>query len=85
MFNMNLWKGFKIAGNLNGNSAPPYNITTGHDDNNDTVSNARPPSGVGRNAARAADRWDLGARLSYTFGFGQRPGAGRGRTAVDHD
>ncbi len=74
MFNMNLWKGFKIAANLNGNSAPPYNITTGHDDNNDTVSNDR-PTGVGRNAARAASRWDLGARLSYSFGFGQRPGA----------
>ena len=74
MFNMNLWKGFKIATTFNGNSAPPYNITTGHDDNNDTVSNDR-PAGVGRNAARASDRWDVGARLSYTFGFGQRPGA----------
>ncbi len=74
MFNMNLWKGFKIATNFNGNSAPPYNITTGHDDNNDTVSNDR-PAGVGRNAARAGDRWDVGARLSYTFGFGQRAGA----------
>ena len=42
MFNMNLWKGFKLATNFNGNSAPPYNITTGHDDNNDTVSNDRP-------------------------------------------
>jgi Carboxypeptidase regulatory-like domain len=74
MFNMNLWKGFKVATNFNGSSAPPYNITTGRDDNNDTVSNDR-PAGVGRNAARASDRWDLGARLSYTFGFGQRPGA----------
>jgi hypothetical protein len=74
MFNMNLWKGFRIAANLNGNTAPPYNITTGYDDNNDTVSNDR-PVGVGRNAARAANRWDLGARLSYTFGFGQRVGA----------
>jgi hypothetical protein len=74
MFNMILWKGFRFATNFNGNSAPPYNVTTGHDDNNDTVSNDR-PAGVGRNAARASDRWDLGARLSYTFGFGQRAGA----------
>ena len=74
MFNMNLWRGFKIATTFNGNSAPPYNITTGHDDNNDTVSNDR-PAGLGRNAARADARWDIGARLSYTFGFGQRPGA----------
>jgi hypothetical protein len=74
MFNMNLWRGFKIATTFNGNSAPPYNITTGNDDNNDTVSNDR-PTGLGRNAARADARWDIGARLSYTFGFGQRPGA----------
>jgi hypothetical protein len=74
MFNMNLWKGFRIAATLNGNTAPPYNITTGYDDNGDTVSNDR-PAGVGRNAARAASRWDLGARLGYAFGFGRRPGA----------
>ncbi len=74
MFNMNLWQGFKLATSFSGNSAPPYNITTGRDDNNDTVSNDR-PAGVGRNAARADNRWDLGARLSYTFGFGRRPGA----------
>ncbi len=66
MFNMNLWGGFKIATSFNGNSAPPYNITTGFDNNNDTVSNDR-PAGVGRNSARAASRWDVGARLSYTL------------------
>ena len=49
MFNMNLWQGFKLATSFSGNSAPPYNITTGRDDNNDTVSNDR-PTGVGRNA-----------------------------------
>jgi hypothetical protein len=74
MFNMDLWGGFKIATSFNGSSAPPYNITTGFDNNSDTVSNDR-PTGVGRNSARAASRWDVGARLSYTFGFGQRQGA----------
>ena len=74
MFNMDLWKGFKLATNFNANSASPYTITTGRDDNGDTVSNDR-PAGVGRNSARGAGRWDLGARLSYTFGFGTRPGA----------
>jgi len=74
MFNMNLWGNFKLATIFNGNSAQPYNITTGLDDNNDTVSNDR-PAGVGRNSARASGRWDMGARLSYTFGFGRRPGA----------
>ncbi|HET7217304.1 MAG TPA: carboxypeptidase regulatory-like domain-containing protein, partial [Vicinamibacterales bacterium] len=77
MFNMNLWKGFKLATSFNANSATPYTITTGHDDNGDTVSNDR-PAGIGRNTARAADRWDVGARLSYTFGFGQRAGADGG-------
>jgi hypothetical protein len=73
MFNMNLWKGFKLSTSFYANSAPPYTITTGRDDNGDTVSNDR-PAGVGRNSARASDRWDLGARLSYTFGFGSRQG-----------
>jgi hypothetical protein len=73
MFNMDLWKGFKLATNFNANSAAPYTITTGRDDNGDTVSNDR-PAGVGRNSARGSGRWDIGARLSYTFGFGARPG-----------
>jgi hypothetical protein len=74
MFNMNLWSGFKIATSVNASSGQPYNITTGRDDNNDTISNDR-PSGVRRNAGRTAGRWDAGARLSWTFGFGQRKNA----------
>src|SRR4030095_9683055 len=74
MRNTDLWHGFKLASNFNAASASPYTITTGHDDNNDTVSNDR-PLGVGRNSARAAGRFALGARLSYAFGFGRRPGA----------
>jgi hypothetical protein len=74
MFNMNLWKGFKIVTNVNANSGQPYTITTGRDDNGDTVINDR-PAGVARNSARAASRWDAGARLSWSFGFGQRKGA----------
>jgi hypothetical protein len=49
----------------------PYNVTTGRDDNGDTVFNDR-PEGVGRNSARAKGTWDVGARLSYAFGFGRR-------------
>ena len=74
MFNMNLWKGFKIATSFNGSTGTPYNITTGLDDNGDTVSNDR-PAGVERNSARTASRWDANARLSWAFGFGQRKGA----------
>ncbi len=53
-------------------SATPYNITTGFDDNGDTISNDR-PRGVGRNSARGVGRWDLGSRLSWGFGFGKLP------------
>ena len=77
MMNMDLWKGFKIATNFSANTAPPYNITTGYDDNRDTVSSDR-PAGVGRNSARGAGRWDAGGRLSWTFGFGERKTGGPG-------
>jgi hypothetical protein len=74
MFNMNLGKGFKIATSFNSSTGTPYNITTGLDDNGDTVSNDR-PAGVTRNSARTESRWDANARLSWSFGFGQRKGA----------
>ena len=73
MFNMNLWKGFKLATNFNGNSAPPYNITTGRDDNNDTVSNDR-PAGVGRNARAGVG--PLGSRRATELHVRLRPAAG---------
>jgi hypothetical protein len=74
MFNMNLWKGFKIATSFNSSTGTPYNITTGLDDNGDTVSNDR-PAGVTRNTARTESRWGANARLSWSFGFGQRKAA----------
>ncbi|HXW06614.1 MAG TPA: TonB-dependent receptor [Vicinamibacterales bacterium] len=74
MLNMDLWRGFKVATNFFASSGTPYTITTGHDDNGDTVSNDR-PAGVGRNAARTTARAELGMRLSWAFGFGRRPGA----------
>ncbi|HKY06583.1 MAG TPA: hypothetical protein VJQ56_16930, partial [Blastocatellia bacterium] len=53
----------------------PYNITTGFDDNNDTVSNDR-PAGVTRNSARGASVYDLNARLSWGWGFGEQQDRG---------
>jgi hypothetical protein len=82
LFNMNLWKGFKIATSFNSSTGTPYNITTGLDDNGDTVSNDR-PEGVTRNSARTESRWDANARLSWSFGFGQRKGAD-GAAATPH-
>jgi hypothetical protein len=74
MMNMDLWTGFKVSTNFFVSSGTPYNITTGYDDNGDTVSNDR-PAGVTRNSARTAGRADMGLRLSWAFGFGRRKGA----------
>ena len=52
-------------------SAPPYNITTGFDNNGNTIFNDR-PAGVGRNSARGDGLADLGLRLSYRLGFGPK-------------
>ena len=71
MFNMDLWKGLKLASSLSASSGLPYNVTTGFDDNDDTVSNDR-PAGVSRNSARGGARWEVGGRVSWGFGFGRR-------------
>jgi Carboxypeptidase regulatory-like domain len=68
-FSRQLPKGISLGLNFSMNSALPYNITTGFDNNGDTVSNDR-PAGLRRNSARGASRWDLGARLSWGFNFG---------------
>lgn len=75
LLTMRLWSGFALSTNLSGSSGLPYNITTGFDDNGDTVSNDR-PAGVGRNGARGGGRWDVGGRLSWAFGFGARDTGG---------
>jgi hypothetical protein len=69
MINRKLFKGLSVGATFNANSALPYNITTGFDDNGDTVSNDR-PAGVGRNSARGKARWDVNARAGWSFGFG---------------
>ena len=66
----NLPDGLSIGSFFHANSAPPYTITTGFDDNRDFVFNDR-PVGVSRNSVRAAGQWELGTRLSWNFGFGK--------------
>ncbi|HVZ23286.1 MAG TPA: carboxypeptidase regulatory-like domain-containing protein [Vicinamibacterales bacterium] len=56
-------------------SANPYTITTGIDNNRDGVINDR-PEGVGRNTARGAGSWDVSTRVSRSFGFGGSRGDG---------
>jgi hypothetical protein len=71
MGNASLPLGFRLSAAFRIRSALPYNITTGFDDNHDTVSNDR-PAGVGRNSARGAADWDLTTRLAWGFGFGTK-------------
>ena len=76
VMNTNLVTNLRLAMSTSARSGAPYNITTGRDDNGDTVFNDR-PAGTGRNSARSAKSFDVAARLTYAFGFGQRqPSAG---------
>jgi hypothetical protein len=54
---------------LGGNTGTPYNITTGFDDNNDSLFNDR-PAGVGRNAARASSQATVSANVQYALSLG---------------
>jgi hypothetical protein len=74
MGNYRLTKSLGLSSIFQASSAAPYNITTGFDDNGDTIINDR-PFGVSRNSARGAGMWDLSTRLSYSFGFGKPPEA----------
>ena len=80
--NMTLFGSLRLGTTFNASSAPPYNITTGFDDNGDSVSNDR-PAGVTRNSARGAAMFNLGARLSWGFGWGEpRAATGEQRAVV---
>ena len=69
--NLPLPYNFRLGVTTSARSGTRYNITTGRDDNGDTVFNDW-PAGAGRNSASTEGSWHLAARLSYTFGFGQR-------------
>jgi hypothetical protein len=77
VMNTTLYKNIRVGLTMNARSGTPYNITTGSDDNGDTVFTDR-PAGVGRNSAMSNGMWDVGARVSYAFGFGDRPSTGGG-------
>jgi hypothetical protein len=69
MANLPLKKRIRLGTSLRAQSALPYNITTGRDDNGDTVSNDR-PAGMRRNAGRGRAQVDLGLRVSWGVAFG---------------
>jgi hypothetical protein len=75
--NTTVLKNIRLGLTATARSGSPYNVTTGRDANGDTVFNDR-PAGLGRNTARSQGMWDAAARISYAFGFGQRPTAGTG-------
>ncbi|HEV2175588.1 MAG TPA: TonB-dependent receptor [Terriglobia bacterium] len=58
--------GFDAGAILNLSSGIPFNITTGFDNNHDTVANDRPP-GVGRNTGLGPGYADLDLHLSKNF------------------
>jgi hypothetical protein len=61
---MYTWRfGLHVSGIVSVWSGLPYNITTGNDDNHDTVFNDRPP-GLWRNAGRAAGYTDVDLRVT---------------------
>lgn len=66
---MPIWRGVAAGVSFSAQSARPYDLTTGRDDNGDTISSDR-PSGVGRNVARGRTTLDVSARLSWRGGFG---------------
>ncbi len=74
MSNYTLPKGLRLGTIFQANSATPYNITTGFDDNKDSTVNDR-PAGASRNSARGVGRWEMSSRLSWGFGFGKPPEA----------
>ena len=73
----NLTRSLRLGISTTARTGSPYTITTGRDDNGDTVFTDR-PAGVGRNTATTAGSWDMAARLTYAFGFGDRTQAAGG-------
>jgi len=69
MANTPLLDGLRASVQAQYSSAPPYSITTGLDNNGDTVFNDR-PVGVGRNSARGASQWNVNFRLNRSFSLG---------------
>ena len=69
--------GFRSNLNMRYESGTPYNITTGFDDNGDSVINDR-PAGVGRNSARGDGQLNVDLRLSWQKSIGQARGGDQG-------
>jgi Carboxypeptidase regulatory-like domain len=69
MINVPLFFGVRSSVNVQAQSANPYTITTGRDDNGDGVANDR-PVGVGRNTERGASTWTMNVNVNKQFAIG---------------
>ena len=78
--NVPLFLGVRSSVNVLAQSATPYTITTGRDDNGDGVANDR-PVGVGRNTERGSSTWTMNVNVNKQFAIGGPRGgqAGGGR------
>ena len=78
-FNNQIVRNFLVGINFNANSAPPYTLLSGRDDNGDGIFNDR-PAGVGRNTLRGSSYSTLNMNIGYIFAFGRTaalpPGVG---------
>ena len=72
VLNTSLVGNLRLGLSTSARAGAPYTVTTGRDDNGDTVFNDR-PAGTARNGETGAATWDMAARLTYAFGFGERP------------
>ena len=68
-FNGPVLFGIRAAINVQASSATPYTITTGRDDNGDTVFNDR-PAGVGRNSERGGAHVNGTVRFTKSLAIG---------------
>ena len=68
-FNNQVIRNVLVAFGVNTNTAPPYTLLTGSDNNNDGVFNDR-PAGVGRNSLRATGQTSVYMLAGYQFAFG---------------
>ncbi len=68
--NNQIVKNVLLSMSVNVNTATPYSIRTGRDENGDFVFNDR-PAGVGRNTERGATQWSLNPFMAYVFTFGR--------------
>ncbi|MGH9765314.1 MAG: hypothetical protein ACREAC_31145, partial [Blastocatellia bacterium] len=76
ILDLDLVKGLSLGAVFNFSSATPYNITTGQDNNGDTIINDRPP-GIARNSARGSAHTDLSMRFGWTIGMGKETSTAR--------